>query len=767
MSATSGTSTPPLPRADDLPATWKYIENGLDKIMVEDLSNGGLSTAMYMNIYTAIHNFCIAHQTPSGPRSSGPAMRQGAQLLGADLYKNLEEYLRNHLSRLLSDTTQYVGDVLLQHYMLAWERYTVGARYLNHIFDYVNRHWVKRQREEGRKHIYEVNTLCLVRWKRDLFDHIQDRLVDAILQEIEKQRNGEAINTSIAKKVIQSFVSLGLDETNTKRPSIIVYLEAFENPFIAATEAYYRKESSTFLANNSVVDYMKKAASRLNEESARVQMYLHENTERRLMETCDQVLIADHAKAMQEEFVTLLNEDREADFHKMYILLSRIKDGLDPIQRILEDYIKKQGLLAVEKLVSESEDQSVDSRVYVDTLLSVHTKYRNTVQNAFENNTELVQSLDNGCRAFINTNIIAKPPNSKVRDSRTPELLAKYCDALLKKSAKNVQESDLDSKFNGIMRIFQYIDEKDVFEKYYSRLLSKRLVYGTSASEDAETSMVAKLKEACGFEYTNKLQRMFQDMATSAEMQSQFKATLDKSDTDFSAFIFAESFWPLPKSKSEFNLPPQLQETFDKFHVFYGGKHSGRKLQWLWNFSKGEVKANFANSSKTGYIFQLSAYQMAIVLAYNTEETYTFDQLQEITALQADLLAGSLSFLLKARVLIETTVNSKPAYTLNYDFKNKKVRINLNLPLKADLKRDTEDTQKHIEEDRKMFLQAVIVRIMKARKILRHVHLVQEVMDQSKKRFTPKVPEIKKCIDSLIDKDYLQRVEGGKYQYLA
>lgn len=759
--------TPPLPRADDLPATWKYIENGLNKIMIEDLSKGGLSTVMYMNIYTAIHNFCIAHQAPMGPRVTGPIMRQGAQLLGADLYRNLEEYLQNHLAQLLLETNHYSGDALLQHYIKAWDRYTIGARYLNHIFDYVNRHWIKREREEGRKHIYEVNTLCLVRWKRDLFDHTQDQLVGALLQEIEKQRNGETINTSTVKKVIQSFVSLGLDETNTKRPSIVVYHDSFEVPFIQDTENYYRQESNLFLSNNSVVEYMKKAAARINEESARVQMYLHENTERRLMETCDQVLIADHAQIIQDEFVTLLSEDREADFHKLYILLSRIKGGLEPIQQRLEDYVKKQGLLAVEKLLSESEDQTVDPRAYVDILLSVHTKYKKTVQSAFENNLDLVQSLDNGCRAFINTNAIAKPPNSKSRDSRTPELLARYCDALLKKSAKNVQESDIESKFNGIMCIFQYIDEKDVFEKYYSRLLSKRLVYGTSASEDAETSMVAKLKEACGFEYTNKLQRMFQDMTTSAEMQTQFKATLGKSDTDFSAFIFAESFWPLPKSKSDFNLPPQLQKTFEKFHLFYGSKHSGRKLQWLWNFSKGEVKANFAKSSKTGYIFQLSAYQMAIVLAYNTQDRYTFDQLQEITALQPDLLSGSLSFLLKARVLVETQVNSKPVYVLNYDFKNKKVRINLNLPLKADLKQDTEETQKHIDEDRKIFLQAVIVRIMKARKTLRHVHLVQEVMDQSKKRFTPKVPEIKKCIDSLIDKDYLQRVEGGKYQYLA
>ena len=59
------------------------------------------------------------------------------------------------------------------------------------------------------------------------------------------------------------------------------------------------------------------------------------------------------------------------------------------------------------------------------------------------------------------------------------------------------------------MVIFKYIEDKDVFQTFYSTKLSKRLIHGVSASEEAEASMISKLKEACGFEYTNKLQRMF------------------------------------------------------------------------------------------------------------------------------------------------------------------------------------------------------------------------------------------------------------------
>jgi cullin 1 len=58
------------------------------------------------------------------------------------------------------------------------------------------------------------------------------------------------------------------------------------------------------------------------------------------------------------------------------------------------------------------------------------------------------------------------------------------------------------------MTIFKYVDDKDVFQKFYSKNLANRLVRTLSASDEAEGSMISKLKEACGFEYTSKLQKM-------------------------------------------------------------------------------------------------------------------------------------------------------------------------------------------------------------------------------------------------------------------
>jgi len=59
------------------------------------------------------------------------------------------------------------------------------------------------------------------------------------------------------------------------------------------------------------------------------------------------------------------------------------------------------------------------------------------------------------------------------------------------------------------MVVFKYLDDKDDFQTFYTTKLSKRLIHRVSVSEEAEASMISKLREVCGFEYTNRLQRMF------------------------------------------------------------------------------------------------------------------------------------------------------------------------------------------------------------------------------------------------------------------
>lgn len=74
---------------------------------------------------------------------------------------------------------------------------------------------------------------------------------------------------------------------------------------------------------------------------------------------------------------------------------------------------------------------------------------------------------------------------------------------------------------------------------------------------------------------------------------------------------------------------------------------------------------------------------------------------------------------------------------------SKKIKINLNVPLKAVEQKDIEGLHRTIDEDRILVIQAAIVRTMKARQTLKHALLMQEVIEQLSSRFKPKIPVIK------------------------
>lgn len=73
-------------------------------------------------------------------------------------------------------------------------------------------------------------------------------------------------------------------------------------------------------------------------------------------------------------------------------------------------------------------------------------------------------------------------------------ILCRYCDTLLKKSTKGLNESEVDDKLGHSITIFKYIDDKDVFQKFYARMLAKRLIQQQSQSMDSEEAMINKLK---------------------------------------------------------------------------------------------------------------------------------------------------------------------------------------------------------------------------------------------------------------------------------
>ncbi|KAI0981764.1 hypothetical protein GJ496_002115 [Pomphorhynchus laevis] len=162
---------------------------------------------------------------------------------------------------------------------------------------------------------------------------------------------------------------------------------------------------------------------------------------------------------------------------------------------------------------------------------------------------------------------------------------------------------------------------------------------------------------------------------------------------------------------------------------------------------------------------------------FNNQNSVSLSEIIDHIKIEEELARSIISIFLRSRLLVPANNEITDADKLPLDsplqiyseYKNKKIRININLPIRSEQKLESDQTNRNVDEDRSILIQATIVRIMKSRKELEHSQLVAESISHLSNRFKPNVDQIKKSIEVLIEKEYVRRDTSRHeiYQYLA
>jgi cullin 3 len=210
------------------------------------------------------------------------------------------------------------------------------------------------------------------------------------------------------------------------------------------------------------------------------------------------------------------------------------------------------------------------------------------------------------------------------------------------------------------------------------------------------------------------------------------------------------------------SLPPPILQCCTAFEEFYFARHSGRKLTWQAALGTADVRANFPTGRRE---LNVSTYQMCILMLFNDADTLSLAAIRQATQIQeAELRRHLLSLCTpKHRILNKASkgkgITDDDTFSFNAEYTSKlrRVRVPLISSKESEVHEQGAAVPAPVEEDRRHLVEACVVRIMKARKQLTHNELVAEATRQLSHRFVPPPQFIRKRIESLIEREYLER----------
>eukprot|EP00298_Acanthocystis_sp_HF-20_P015236 c21068_g1_i1.p1 GENE.c21068_g1_i1~~c21068_g1_i1.p1 ORF type:complete len:785 (+),score=250.84 c21068_g1_i1:123-2477(+) len=703
--------------------TWTTLQIAIQAIHKKESTVPSISL---QQLYNAVEDLCV-HK------------------MGESLYQKLEQELNTHIKSVITDLSkvQANSSSFLELVDDCWSNHCDQMMDIRNIFIYLDRTLVLQS--PNLKSIWELGIQIFHKYFTEAHEVLK-RTISAILSTIESERKGEVIDHTLCKRVIKMLCALEL------------YNDNFQPKLIISTSGFYANESKELIGTLDVSNYLIHIEKRLNEETERSRLYFEVGTFHHLIRTVEkQVLVQHIEEIISKGFDQLMEESRLDDLSRLYRLFQRVS-SLPSIIVALKSYIKRIGTVIVN---SNDADKS-----QIQELLDFRQKQDNIISSCFQSDNDFNQGVKESWENVLNIH------------SETAELLAKYVDSKLRTGEKGLSDAEFELILDRVMALFRHLRSKDIFEAFYKKDLAKRLILQRSASIDAENSMIAKLKIECGSVYTMKLENMFKDIQISNDLMTSFSESKFRTKiTDFNleVKVLTTNCWPSYPPCS-IQIPAYLRAGEESFKQFYSQNHSGRCLSWIPQLGTSllEVKI-FSPKSTITKELHVSAFQAVCLLLFNESKSLKFSEIHDKTQISIPELKLTLQSLAcaKVRVLSKNPkgkdVDDNDSFDVDEEkiTSNKLFRIKINNIQAKETKEEQVKTHEGVCQDRQYQIDAAIVRIMKTRKTLNHTLLVSQLFAQLK--FPVQAQDLKKRIESLIDREYMERDSKNKtvYNYLA
>mmetsp|Transcript_26782 Transcript_26782/g.90168 ORF Transcript_26782/g.90168 Transcript_26782/m.90168 type:complete len:268 (-) Transcript_26782:144-947(-) len=267
---------------------------------------------------------------------------------------------------------------------------------------------------------------------------------------------------------------------------------------------------------------------------------------------------------------------------------------------------------------------------------------------------------------------------------------------------------------------------------------------------------------------------MVNDFTLGEDLERQWKARSSAagagaSRIDFSVQVLTQGFWPAQKPR-DVGLPRDMVAARGAFDAWYREKHGHRVLAWIYALGEATVKGTFGGRA---YDMAMSTFQAAALVQFSGRATDAgVGEICEAINVDVPTAKRVLHSLAcgRHRVLAKTgsprTVAREDVFRGAADFSSKLRRFAIQMStLDGDAKKKVDV---EVQASRTFNIDATLVRIMKARKTLSHQQLLAEVLSQLA-FFRPNPKVIKRRIEALIDREYLERDPEvpNAYRYLA